>query len=53
MVDSQSAFVSIQLIMDNVIVAFETVHYIHQRRRGRKGVMSLKLDMSKTYDLVE
>lgn len=52
-IDSQYAFVLGRLITDNVLVSFETVHYIRKRRRDRRGVMSLKLDMSKAYDKVE
>ena len=32
--DTQSAFVHSRLIIDNVLVAFETIHHISQKRRG-------------------
>lgn len=48
--DSQSAFVLDRLIADNILVAVETVNYICKKERGHSGVMSLKLDISKTYD---
>ncbi|XP_075650222.1 uncharacterized protein LOC142620797 [Castanea sativa] len=51
--DTQSAFVNGRLITDNILVAFETMHYISQRKTGSVGEMTLKLDMSKTYDRVE
>ena len=36
--------------MDNVLVAFETLHCINQKRKGKKGLMAIKLDMSKAYN---
>lgn len=40
-----------RLITDNVLMAFETMHYLNQKRSGFVG--ALKLDMSKTFDCVE
>ncbi|KAK9995768.1 hypothetical protein SO802_020454 [Lithocarpus litseifolius] len=51
--DSQSAFVNGRLITDNVLIVFETMHHINQRKGGSKGEMALKLDMSKAYDRLE
>ena len=51
--DTQSAFVIGRLIIDNVIVAFEAMHHISQKKGGRVGEMALKLDVSKAYDRVE
>ena len=45
--DSQSAFVSDRNITDNTIVAFEMIHHMRNRRKGKNGHMVVKLDISK------
>ena len=42
-----------RLITDNVLVAFETMHHISQKKGGKVGEMALKFNLSKTYDRVE
>lgn len=41
------------LIFDNVMVNFETLHYMRNNSLGSIGYMVFKLDMSKAYDKVE
>lgn len=36
-----------------MLVAFETMHYINKKRKVKKGMMTIKLDMSKAYDKME
>ncbi|GAA0142336.1 hypothetical protein LIER_03259 [Lithospermum erythrorhizon] len=51
--DSHSAFVPHRLITHNVLLSFEAHHFIKNQRQGKKGFMSIKLDMLKAYDQSE
>ena len=50
---SQSAFVPGRLITDNVLVAYEILHGKYCKKKGKKGSLLLKLDVSKAYEHVE
>ena len=51
--ENQSVFLLERLIYDNVLVAFELMHYLEQIKEGKENFMAVKLDMSKAYDRLE
>ena len=51
--ENQSVFTSDRLITDNLLVAFELMHYLNHKSKGKDGFMSGKLNMSKAFNWVE
>ncbi|XP_061999436.1 uncharacterized protein LOC133716795 [Rosa rugosa] len=49
----QSAFIPGRLITDNILVANEMGHFVHNKQDGSERFMALKLDLSKAYDRME
>lgn len=51
--EAQSAFITNRLITNNILIVFESLHYMKTQCSGKDGYMELTLDMSKAYNRVE
>lgn len=51
--ENQSVFLSERLIIDNILVAFELMHYLDHKKEGKESFMAVKLDTSKAYNRME
>lgn len=47
--ENQSPFIPERSITDNVLIAFEIIHYMKRKTGEKDGEVALKLDVSKTY----
>ena len=50
---TQSVFIPIRLITYNIIIGYECLYKIKHNKSTKKGLVALKLDISKAYDRVE
>ncbi|OMO52011.1 reverse transcriptase [Corchorus capsularis] len=51
--ENQSAFIAGRQIFDNVLIAQEAFHHIRLKKKGKKGVVAMKIDINRAYDRVE
>ena len=50
--ESQLAFVPGRAITNNVVVAFELIHYMKRKTHGKVRDVALKIDINKAYDRI-
>ena len=50
--EAQSVSVPGRSICDNVLAAFELIHYMKRRTKGKQGNVVLKIDISKAYERI-
>ncbi|XP_074301412.1 uncharacterized protein LOC141632799 [Silene latifolia] len=48
--DYQNGFVPGRHIADNILLSHELLHHISNKRVGKRGLIAVKVDMSKAYD---
>lgn len=51
--EAQSAFVSNRAIQDNILIAFDMIHVMKNKRSARVRDVAVKIDISKVYDKVD
>lgn len=51
--ENQTAFVPGRSVHDNVLIAFELIHYMKRKNKGSEVDDALKLDVSKAYNRVD
>lgn len=51
--ENQTTFVPGRNISDNVLIAFEIIHFMKRKNYGADGEIALKLDVSKAYNRVD
>lgn len=49
-IQSQSVFIPDRLITYNIIIAYESFHYLRKNNSNKKGYAGFKPDMAKAYD---